>query len=136
MNQSSLISSESNCNSLFVKTVRLEYVSSDLADGFLTAAGVLNFVACPFACFLNALVIVAVKTKRRLQTHSKILLACLALTDLIVGVVVQPLHGTITIFLLQGKGFNEFCGINLAFSVSFIIVSCASLSSSLQCSET
>ena len=70
----------------------------------------------------------AVKTKRRLQTHSNILLACLALTDLIVGVVVQPLHGTMTIFLLQGKGFNEFCGINLAFTVSFVVVCFASLS--------
>ena len=128
MNQSSSISSESNCNSLFVKTVRLGYVSSDLADGFLIAAAVLAFVACPFACFLNALVIVAVKTKRRLQTHSKILLACLALTDLISGVVVQPLHGAMTIFLLQGKGFNEFCGINLTFTVSFVVVFCASLS--------
>ena len=128
MNQSSSISSESNCNSLFVKTVSLRYVSSDLADGFLIAAGVLNFVVCPFTCFLNALVIVAVKTKRRLQTHSNILLACLALTDLIVGVVVQPLHGTMTIFLLQGKSFNEFCGINLAFTVSIVVVCFASLS--------
>ena len=128
MNQSSSISSESNCNSVFVRTVRLRYVPSDLTQGLLIAAAVLNFVACPFFCFLNALVIVAVKAKRRLQTSSNILLACLALTDLIVGVVVQPLHGTITIFLLQGKGFNEFCEVNLAFSVSFIIVFCASLS--------
>ena len=128
MNQSSSISSESNCNSLFIKTVRLRYVSSDLADGFLIAAAVLTFVACPFACFLNAMVMLAVKTKRRLQTHSNIVLACLALTDLIVGVVVQPLHGAMTIFLLQGKGFNEFCGINLAYSVSFVVVSSASLS--------
>ena len=128
MNQSSSISSESNCNSLFAKNVRLGYVSSDLADGFLIAAAVLNFVPCPFTCFLNALVMLAVKTKRRLQTPSNILLACLALTDLIVGVVVQPLHGAMTIFLLQGKGFNEYCGINLAYSVSFSVVSCASLS--------
>ena len=128
MNQSSSISSESNCNSVFVRTVRLRYVPSDLTQGLLIAAAVLNFVACPFVCFLNALVIVAVKAKRRLQTSSNILLACLALTDLIVGVVVQPLHGTITIFLLQGKGFNEFCEVNLVFSVSVIIVFCASLS--------
>ena len=128
MNQSSSISNESNCNSVFVRTARLRYVSSDLTQGLLIAAAVLDFVACPFTCFLNALVMLAVKTKRRLQTSSNILLACLALTDLIVGVVVQPLHGTMTIFLLQGKGFNEFCEVNLAFSVSFIIVSCASLS--------
>ena len=34
---------------------------------------------------LTALVLLAVKTKRRLQTHPNILLACLALTDLMAG---------------------------------------------------
>ena len=62
---------------------------------------------------------VAVKTKRRLQTHPNILLACLALTDLMVGLVTQPLHTTKTIFLLQGKDYHEFCNIEQAFTVSF-----------------
>ena len=128
MNQSSSISSESNCNSLFVKTVRLRFFYSDLAFGFLVAAAVLNVMACPFTCFLNALVMLAVKTKRRFQTPSNILLACLALVDLIVGVVIQPLHGTITFSLLQGKGFEEFCEVDMAFSVSFAVVSLASTS--------
>ena len=128
MNQSSSITSESTCNSLFVKTVRLRFFNSDLAIGFLVAAAVLNVVACPFTCFLNALVMLAVKTKRRLQTPSNILLACLALVDLIVGVVIQPLHGTITFSLLQGKGFEQFCEVDLAFTVSFVVVSLASMS--------
>ncbi|KAL9958683.1 hypothetical protein ACROYT_G035732 [Oculina patagonica] len=46
---------------------------------------------------------VAVKTKRRLQTHPNILLACLALTDLMIGLVVQPLHIAKTMLLLQEK---------------------------------
>ena len=128
MNQSSSITSESTCNSLFVKTVRLRFFYSDLAIGFLVAAAVLNVVACPFTCFLNALVMLAVKTKRRLQTPSNILLACLALVDLIVGVVIQPLHGTITFSLLQGKGFEEFCEVDMTFTVSFVVVSLASMS--------
>jgi len=76
---------------------------------------------------LNALVMVAVKTRRRLQTHPNILLACLALTDLMVGLVVQPLHIAITIFLLQGKDFHEFCDIDLAFTVHLVISCWASL---------
>ena len=64
---------------------------------------------------------VAVKTKRRLQTNLNILLACLALTDLMFGLVSQPIDITEIIFLLQGKDFNEFCDIDSAFSVSFII---------------
>ena len=50
------------------------------------------------------------------------LLASLALTDLLTGLVVQPLHGAMTIFLLQRISFLEFCGINLGFSISFVVI--------------
>ncbi|XP_078345243.1 trace amine-associated receptor 7d-like [Oculina patagonica] len=73
------------------------------------------------------MVMVAVKTKRRLQTHPNVLLACLALTDLMVGLVVQPLHFTMTIFLLQGKRYEEFCELNLAFIISTAVCCVASL---------
>ncbi|CAH3132811.1 unnamed protein product, partial [Pocillopora meandrina] len=43
---------------------------------------------------LNSLVIGAVKTKRRLRIKSNISLACLATTDFIVGLLVQPLATT------------------------------------------
>ena len=61
------------------------------------------------------------ETKRRLQTHFNVLLASLALTDLLTGFVVQPFHGAMTIFLLQRKSFHEFCGVNLVFSISFVV---------------
>ena len=54
---------------------------------------------------------VAVKTKRRLQTHPNILLACLALGDLMVGFVAQPLHITKIIkkmFTSDPKSRNTF----------------------------
>ena len=95
--------------------------------GLLVAAAVLELVVCPLTVPLNALVIVAVKTKRRLQTYPNIMLACLALTDLMVGLVVQPIHITMTIFLLQGKSFNEFCELHLTFMISFVIFCVASL---------
>ena len=121
--QSSSIENESDCKSFF-----LRYPLTDSSSyGSLIIAAVLSSIACPFTIFLNALAMVAVKIKRRLQTHPNILLACMAVTDLLVGLVVQPLYITNTIFLLQGKGFHEFCDIEEAFTVSFTLVSTASL---------
>ena len=65
-----------------------EYVVSDYF--FKVLATVLNLLTCPFVVLLNALVIIAVKTKPRLQSKHNILLACLAVTDLLVGIGAQP----------------------------------------------
>ncbi|CAH3018825.1 unnamed protein product [Porites evermanni] len=51
---------------------------------------IINSIACPFTVLLNVLVIMAVKRRRRLQTKSNILLACLAATDALTGVITQP----------------------------------------------
>ena len=120
--QSSSIEIENDCKSFFFQTVPLRCSSSDSFHGLLVAAAVLSLAICFFTIFLNALVMVAVKIKRRLQTHPNILLACLALTDLMVGLVVQPLHIAKTILLIQGKYSDEFCDIDSAFSVSFVML--------------
>ena len=125
--QYSSIARENDCKNVFFKSVSLRYPSGDSFYGLLVAAAVLVLAACPFTILLNALVMVAVKTKRRLHTHPNILLACLALTDLMVGLVVQPFHITTTIFLLVGKDFHEFCGIDLAFTFSLVISCWASV---------
>ena len=124
--QSSSMASESDCKSFFYETVPLRYSSAEPFYGLLVAAAVLSVATCPFTVLLNGLVMVAVKAKRRLQTHANILLACLALPDLMVGLVAQPLHITKTIYLLQGKDFHEFCDIEMAFTISFVIFSSAS----------
>ena len=46
---------------------------------------------------------VAVKTKRQLRTKSNVSLACLATTDLVVGLVVQPLQIINHYFMLEGE---------------------------------
>ena len=121
--QSSWLGNESECKSFLFKPVPLQYSSIDSFYSLLVAAAVLNLATCPFTILLNALVMVAVKTRRRLQTLPNILLACLALTDLMVGLVTQPFHITKTIFLLQGKNAQAFCNIELAFTVSFLVFS-------------
>ena len=120
--QTSSIEIENDCKSFFFQTVPLRYSSSGSFHGLLVAAAVFSLATCFFTIFLNALVMVAVKIKRRLQTHPNILLACLALTDLMVGLVVQPLHIAKTILLIQGKYSDEFCDIDSAFSVSFVML--------------
>ena len=67
-----------------------------------------NALTCPLIILLNILVMVAVKTKRQLRTKSNIALACLATTDLVVGLVVQPLQITRDRFQLKNQG-NNFC---------------------------
>ena len=62
-----------------------------------------NAISCPFVILLNILVIVAVKTNRQLRTKSNVSLACLATTDLLVGLVVQPLQIVHYSFLLKGE---------------------------------
>ena len=104
----------------------MRYSSADSYYGFLIVAAVFNLVTCPLTILLNALVMIAVKTKRRLQTHPNILLACLALTDLMVGLVLQPLHTAIGTF--QGKDARRFCDIHFAFSISFVIFTFATTS--------
>ena len=119
--QNSSISSEKQCSSILLRVFPMQYSSADSFHGFLIAAAALNLATCPFTVLLNALIMVAVKTKRRLQTHPNILLACLSLTDLMVGFVVQPLQAAITFFLLQGKDAHEFCHIHFAFGISFVL---------------
>ena len=71
---------------------------------------VISIVTFPFTAALNALVITAVKTKSRLRAiKSNILLACLATTDLMVGVIVQPMFIASVIITVQGKITTESC---------------------------
>ena len=69
-----------------------------------------NAIICPLIILLNALVIVAVKTKRQLRTESNMILACLATTDLMVGLVTQPLQIASYSLMIRGETHNsQFC---------------------------
>ncbi|XP_078342985.1 adenosine receptor A3-like [Oculina patagonica] len=81
--------------------------SPDLYAVFLFRIAV-NALTCPLIILLNILVMVAVKTKRQLRTKSNVALACLATTDLVVGLVVQPLQIASDSLLLKSQE-NSFC---------------------------
>ena len=51
---------------------------------------VINSVTSPFTVLLNLSVIMAVKRRASLQSNANILLACLAVTDALTGLIAQP----------------------------------------------
>ena len=79
------------------------------AYGWLIFIAVINIVACPLTAVMNALVIIAVKTKHRLKTKSNIALACLSTTDLTMGAIGQPAFIAWVIAQLQGNTSNTYC---------------------------
>ena len=71
---------------------------------------VISIVTFPLTAALNALVIMAVKTKSRIRAiKSNIPLACLATTDLIVGVIVQPMFTVVMITIVRGETATKTC---------------------------
>ena len=76
---------------------------------FATTAILLNILSCPVTILMNVLVIMAVKTRPRLQSKYNILLACLAGTDLIVGAGSQPSFIAGQIYVIKGLSLIEYC---------------------------
>ena len=64
---------------------------------------------CPLVVLMNALVIAAVKTRRRLQSMSNVLLACLAGTDVLVGTVTLPASIAAEIIAIADGSTTTYC---------------------------
>ena len=93
---------------------------------------IINCITCPFAVLVNALVIMAVKRRRRLQSYTNILVACLAITDALTGLLVQPSYILYKIFQFLGKTTNFYHnGLILTLSISsalhLMLVTCERL---------
>lgn len=91
---------------------------------------VVQLSTCSFTILLNALVIVGVNTKRRLKTKANILLACLASTEVSVGLLVQPCHVAMEMILLlpsSNISTTNFCALTDALGWFFDIFCTASL---------
>ena len=84
-------------------------ISSAVYAAFVTKITI-NVLTCPFIILLNILVIFAVKTKGGLRTKSNIALVCLATTDLVVALVVQPLKiASFSLMLHDDETQNTVC---------------------------
>ena len=102
-----------------------DYAVAD--DFFSVLAIVLNLLSCPPIILLNALIITAVKTKRRLQTNYNILLASLAGTDLAVGIAAQPAFIVQQIYRLTDGSPYVLCMIYRTAQVATICLCLVSL---------
>ena len=63
---------------------------------------IINIITSPLEVLLNVLVIMAVIRRQRLQSYPNILLACLAATDVLTGLVAQPSFIQFSTFQLLG----------------------------------
>ena len=84
---------------------------------------IINIITMPCTVILNVLVIKAVKTTPRLRTNNNILLACLAVTDALTGLLGQPLFILWRIFLIFDLSSSKTVGISF---ISFLLVTLVS----------
>ena len=87
----------------------------------------INAITCPLSIFLNTLVIVAVKTKRQLNTNYNTALVCLATTDFLVGLTVQPLHMAVTIGWKLAGMSTLICNLQNALTSCFAVLANSTL---------
>ena len=98
-------------------------------QGFLILYIIINIITVPVIAVLNALVMIAVKTKSRLRAQkSNIVFVMLALTDLLVGILAQPIFTDRMISILLQESNGQSC---LTEILSFAISNCLFTSSLL-----
>lgn len=102
-----------------------EYQTMDLT--FALFSIIVNLFTCPLVILWNSLVIIAVSTKRRLQTKHNVLLACLAGTDLIVGIAAQPVFITKEVNRISSGSSSTYCKLNELTKAASICLFLASL---------
>ena len=104
---------------------RAEYLRDDTYK-HLVALVCMDIITALPTILLNALVIFAVATRRRLRNNSTILLASLAGADLLTGLVVLPF--AFALDLRRLLGFDSLCSLEKAFIVTLATTTCASIS--------
>ena len=80
---------------------------------------VINIISAPFAVVSNLLIGVAIFNTSRLRTPSNLLIGCLALSDVLVGLAVQP--GYITYRLMENQHRSVPCFVRIVYANAFYI---------------
>ena len=103
---------------------RESYLTGDIYRSLIALICILSILLIPTVS-LNGLVILVVATKRQLRTNSNKLLACLAGTDLLAGLVVIPI--AIAVNVKRAFKIGPFCELEKAHVVVFWVQSIATL---------
>ena len=80
---------------------------------------IINIVTAPFAVTVNSLVVIAIVSCNRLRTPSNLFIACLALSDVFVGLTAQP--GYITYRLMENQRRSVPCFVRIIYSAAFYV---------------
>ena len=118
-------SDRTKCNYQYHDVVwRRKYFTENMFKNLVAVASI-NSVAVVPTVFLNALVIFAVATRRPLRSNTNVLLACMALTDFLSGMIVQPLNVAVEVKNILGVG--PFCALEKVYAVALAGISFASI---------
>lgn len=104
-----------DCNHLSYAAWQPGYLTGGVHHN-LIAVICINSISAIAAILSNALVVAVIATKQQLRTLYNILLACMGATDLMVGMLVQPLFVVSEIKHLNG--FAPFCALDTVVSVT------------------
>ena len=96
-------------------------------NAFVMTAIILNILSFPVTIMMKVLVIMALKTRPRLQSKYNILLACLAVTDLLEGAASRPTFIAGQIFVIKGLSLTDHCRFFQETNSVFMIPTFASL---------
>ena len=80
---------------------------------------IINIITSPLAVISNSLIVIAIFTSSRLRTPSNLLIGCVALSDVLVGLTVQP--GYICFRLMENQHRSVPCFVRVMYSNAFYI---------------
>ena len=92
-------------------------VSQRFAVNLVTA--IINIIASPLAVISNSLIAIVIFTSSRLRTTSNLLIGCLALSDVLVGLTVQPSY--ICFRLMENQHRSVPCFVRVIYFNAFYI---------------
>ncbi|XP_078354487.1 trace amine-associated receptor 9-like [Oculina patagonica] len=104
------------CHYLYDGSLWKETYLTEVTYPHLIALTVINLLAVIPAILLNAMIILAVVARHQLRTNSNILVACLAGTHLLGGLVAQPIAIAMEVKRILSDG--PFCSMEKAFTVA------------------
>ena len=83
-----------NCTGYGNFTRTLSHHACSLPEGLVAFFAALNIFLSITACLGNALILIALRKVTSVHPPTKLLFRCLAVTDLCVALITQPLHAT------------------------------------------
>ena len=116
-----------NCTGNFATLPSLVCALSTLPEGLAVFFAALNIFLSMTASLGNALILIALHKVTSVHPPTKLLFRCLAVTDLCVGLVTQPLYAAILLNIVTKMKWNILYYAKVIWYVSSIVLCEASI---------